>query len=170
MRLEKGHNFAIEGAIWRVARVNIVELVTDWVEEIVGDTELELVDVEYVKEHQNWILRVFIDKQGGVDLEDCADVSGMLDKKLDEADPIPGAYSLEVSSPGLERPLKKASDYVRFAGRQVQIRTYSGIHGRKRFEGTLEGFENDKVLLKWEGETIEIPLELVSKANLAMEL
>ena len=152
-----------------MTRVNIVELVTTWVEEIVQDTDVELVDVEYVKEHQDWILRIFIDKEGGVDLDDCAKVSGLLDKKLDAEDPIPGAYSLEVSSPGLERPLKKATDYVRFAGRQVQIRTYSGIHGRKRFEGTLEGFENDNVLLKWEGETIEIPLELVAKANLAME-
>jgi ribosome maturation factor RimP len=126
--------------------------------------------VEYVKEHTGWILRVFIDKPGGIDLEDCQKVSGVLDKKLDEADPIAAAYSLEVSSPGLERPLKKAADYVRFAGRQVHIRTYSGIYGQKRFEGTLEGLENDNVLLKWEGETIEIPLELVSKANLALEL
>ncbi|NLL47120.1 MAG: ribosome maturation factor RimP [Firmicutes bacterium] len=152
-----------------MTRVNIVELVTTWVEEIVQDTEVELVDVEYVKEHQDWILRIFIDKEGGVDLDDCAKVSGLLDKKLDAEDPIPGAYSLEVSSPGLERPLKKATDYVRFAGRQVQIRTYSGVHGRKRFEGTLEGLRDDNVLLKWEGETIEIPLELVAKANLAME-
>lgn len=152
-----------------MTRVNIVELVTTWVEEIVQDTDVELVDVEYVKEHQDWILRIFIDKEGGVDLDDCAKVSGLLDKKLDAEDPIPGAYSLEVSSPGLERPLKKATDYVRFAGRQVQIRTYSGVHGRKRFEGTLEGLRDDNVLLKWEGETIEIPLELVAKANLAME-
>ncbi|HKM43803.1 MAG TPA: ribosome maturation factor RimP [Limnochordia bacterium] len=153
-----------------MARVNVVEMVTEWVEEIVKDSDLELVDVEYVKEHTDWILRVFIDKPGGIDLEDCQKVSGVLDKKLDEADPIAAAYSLEVSSPGLERPLKKAADYVRFAGRQVHIRTYSGIYGQKRFEGTLEGLENDNVLLKWEGETIEIPLELVSKANLALEL
>ena len=153
-----------------MSRVNVVELVTEWVEDIVRDSDLELVDVEYVKEHTNWILRVFLDKPGGIDLDDRQRVSGVLDKKLDETDPIAGAYSLEVSSPGLERPLKKATDFQRFAGKQVFIRTYSGIHGRKRFEGTLEGLENDNVLLNWEGETIEIPLELISKANLAMEL
>lgn len=153
-----------------MGKANIVALVTEWVEGIVEKSDLELVDVEYVKEQTGWILRVFLDKPGGIDLEDCQWVSGILDRKLDDEDPIPGTYSLEVSSPGLERPLKKASDYERFAGRQVQLRTYSGIYGRKRFGGTLLGLQGDKVLLKWDGETIEIPLELVSKANLAMEL
>ena len=153
-----------------MGRGNIVELVTDWVDEIIKGSDLELVDVEYVKESTGWILRVFLDKPGGIDLDDCQAVSAVLDKKLDQEDPIPGAYSLEVSSPGLERPLKKRSDYERFAGRLVQIRTYSGVHGRKRFEGILEGLQGDNVLLKWDGETIEIPLELVSKANLALEL
>lgn len=153
-----------------MSRLNVVELVTAWVEEIIQDSDLELVDVEYVKEHTGWILRVFLDKPDGIDLEDCRGVSEALDKKLDEADPISGAYSLEVSSPGLERPLKKTRDYERFAGRQVQIRTYSGIYGRKRFEGVLQGLQGENVLLNWDGETIEIPLELVAKANLAMEL
>src|SRR5690606_40192933 len=97
-------------------------------------TELELVDVEYVKEPSGWVLRVFIDKPGGVDLEDCRQVSEALDLKLDEEDPIPGSYCLEVSSPGLERPVKKPSDYQRFAGRKAQIRTYSALHARIRFE------------------------------------
>lgn len=170
MEWETGHNFRIKGAVRPVGRVNIVALVTEWVEEIIEGSDLELVDVEYVKEQTGWILRVFLDKPDGIDLEDCQWVSGLLDKKLDGEDPIPGAYSLEVSSPGLERPLKKATDYERFAGRKVQLRTYSGIYGHKRFEGTLLGLQGDKVLLKWDGETIEIPLELVAKANLAMEL
>lgn len=150
--------------------LNIVALVTDWTEEIIADSDLELVDVEYVKEQTGWVLRVFLDKPEGIDLEDCRKVSEMLDQKLDERDPIPGSYSLEVSSPGLERPLKKAADYERFAGKKIQLRTYSGIHGRKRFEGMLEGLQGDNVLLNWEGETIEIPLELIAKANLALEL
>ncbi|NMB02668.1 MAG: ribosome maturation factor RimP [Firmicutes bacterium] len=150
--------------------LNIVELVTDWTEEIIQDSDLELVDVEYIKEHTGWVLRVFLDKPDGIDLEDCRIVSESLDKKLDEADPIPGPYSLEVSSPGLERPLKKAADYERFAGRKAKLRTYSAVHGRKSFEGVLEGLQGDVVLLKWEGETIEIPLELIAKANLALEL
>ena len=153
-----------------MSRVHIEKLVTDWTQEIVEGTELELVDVEYVKESSGWILRVFIDKPGGVDLDDCRQVSEALDVKLDAADPIPGPYFLEVSSPGLERPLKKSSDIERFAGRKVQIRTYSAIHGRKRFEAILMGLKGDNVVLEWEGETIEIPLELISKANLALEL
>lgn len=153
-----------------MSRKAIEEMVAQWTEEIVSGTDLELVDVEYVKEPTGWVLRVFLDKPDGVDLEDCRQVSEVLDKKLDEEDPIPGPYSLEVSSPGLERPLKKRADYERFAGRKVEIRTFKGIHGRKRFEGILEGLAGDNVLLKWEGDTIEIPLELISKANLAFEL
>lgn len=153
-----------------MSRVHIEKLVTDWTRDIVGGTELELVEVEYVKEPSGWILRVYIDKPGGVDLEDCRQVSEALDQKLDEEDPIPGPYFLEVSSPGLERPLKKRSDYERFAGRLVQIRTFSALHGRKRFEGVLGGLNGENVVLEWGGETIEIPLELISKANLALEL
>ncbi|HHT91626.1 MAG TPA: ribosome maturation factor RimP [Firmicutes bacterium] len=170
MPWEKGHNCPIKGAIESVSRINIVTLVSQWVEEIIQGSDLELVDVEYVKEHSTWVLRVYLDKPDGIDLEDCQRVSQALDLKLDAEDPIPGAYSLEVSSPGLERPLKKASDYQRFKGRLVKIRTYSGLHGRKRFEGILEGLRDENVVLKWEGDTIEIPLELVAKANLAMDL
>lgn len=153
-----------------MSRVNVVPLVEGWVEEIVRDSDLELVEVEYVKEASGWVLRVFLDKPTGVDLEDCRGVSEILDKKLDEEDPIPGPYSLEVSSPGLERPLKKLQDYERFSGRSVFIRTYRGLHGHKRFTGILRGLREQTVLLEWEGEIIEIPLELIAKANLVMEL
>ena len=152
-----------------MSRANIVQLVEGWVEDIIQGSELELVEVEYVKEPSGWVLRVFLDKPTGVDLEDCRGVSEILDKKLDEEDPIPGSYSLEVSSPGLERPLKKLRDYERFTGRAVLIRTYQGLHGRKRFNGILRGLREQVVLLEWEGEIIEIPLELIAKANLAVE-
>lgn len=152
-----------------MSRVNVVLLVENWVEEIIHGSELELVEVEYVKEPSGWVLRVYLDKPEGIDLEDCRKVSEALDERLDAEDPIPGAYSLEVSSPGLERPLKKPQDYQRFAGRAVSIRTYQGLHGRKRFEGVLVGLQEQVVLLEWEGEIIEIPLELIAKANLAVE-
>ena len=90
--------------------------------------------------------------------------------KLEEEDPIPGYYCQEVSSPGLERPLNKPYDYQRIAGRNAQIRTYSALHCRKRFDGSLAGLAGFNVLGEWEGETIEIPLELIAKANLALEL
>jgi ribosome maturation factor RimP len=169
MGAESGHNVQ-KGEMCAVSRVHIEKLVSDWTQEIVQDTDLELVDVEYVKEASGWVLRVYIDKPTGVDLEDCRTVSEALDIRLDEADPIPGPYCLEVSSPGLERPLKKPADFERFAGRKVQIRTYGAIHGRKRFEAVLNGLKGDSVVLEWEGETIEIPLELIAKANLALEL
>ncbi len=152
-----------------MSRKNIEELVSGWVEDIIANGELELVDVEYKKEHHGWVLRVFLDKPGGINIEDCQEVSRLLDEKLDLEDPIPGSYSLEVSSPGLERPLTKTQDYERFAGRLVQIRTYKGLYGRKRFQGVLQGLQGEKVLLDFEGEMIEIPLQLIAKANLAVE-
>jgi len=152
-----------------MSRQNIEELVSGWVEDIVADQEIELVDVEYVKEQRGWVLRVFLDKPGGITIDDCQAVSLVLDKKLDEEDPIRGSYSLEVSSPGLERPLKKAKDFQRFAGRLAEIRTYSGVYGRKKFKGILQGLRDDQVLLEFEGEVIEIPLDLIAKANLALE-
>ncbi|MFY9525337.1 MAG: ribosome maturation factor RimP [Limnochordia bacterium] len=152
-----------------MSRQNIEELVSGWVEGIVADQEIELVDVEYVKEQRGWVLRVFLDKPGGITIDDCQAVSLVLDKKLDEEDPIRGSYSLEVSSPGLERPLKKAKDFQRFAGRLAEIRTYSGVYGRKKFKGILQGLRDDQVLLEFEGEVIEIPLDLIAKANLALE-
>src|SRR5690606_31617296 len=109
------------------------------------------------------------DKPGGITIDDCQAVSLVLDKKLDEEDPIRGSYSLEVSSPGLERPLKKAKDFQRFAGRLAEIRTYSGVYGRKKFKGILQGLRDNQVLLEFEGEVIEIPLDLIAKANLALE-
>jgi len=93
----------------------------------------------------------------------------VLSDVLDREDPIPGPYSLEVSSPGLERPLKKESDYVRFAGRLANIRTYQAINGQKNFQGTLMGIEDGKVLIEIDGEATAIPLDMISKARLAVE-
>lgn len=143
--------------------------VAQWVEEIVAAGPIELVDVEYVKEPHGWVLRVFLDKPGGVDVEDCRAVSEVLSDVLDREDPIPGPYSLEVSSPGLERPLRKESDYVRFADRLVNVRTYKAIDGQKTFQGVLVGLKDGSVTVDIDGELVTIPLELISKARLAVE-
>lgn len=150
-------------------KTNLVSQVALWVEETIADGPIELVDVEYVKEAHGWVLRVFLDKPGGIDVEDCRSVSEVLSDVLDREDPIPGPYSLEVSSPGLERPLKKESDYVRFAGRLANIRTYQAINGQKNFQGTLMGIEDGKVLIEIDGEATAIPLDMISKARLAVE-
>ena len=111
-------------------REHIEDLIAQEVEQIIAGTALELVDVEYVRE-KNWYLRVFIDKDGGVDLEDCQRVSEKLSKVLDEKDPIQDTYLLEVSSPGLDRILKKDKDFIRYAGRTVDIHFFKPYKGTK---------------------------------------
>ncbi|HHY36124.1 MAG TPA: ribosome maturation factor RimP [Firmicutes bacterium] len=138
-------------------------------EPIIEELKLELVDVEYRKEGSRWYLRLFIDKEGGVDVEDCREVSERVGQVLDEADPIPHSYYLEVSSPGVERPLKKKEDYLRFRGRTIKLKTYSPVAGRRNFRGLLQGIEADKVIIEVEKEQIAIPLEQVAKAHLVLE-
>ncbi len=114
-------------------------------------TEIELVDVEYVKE-RDWYLRVFIDKENGIDIEDCQKLSEQLEAKLDELDPIRESYYLEVSSPGLDRALKKEKDFVRHAGQKVEVALYAPIKGKKVMVGVLVGLIDGKVVIA-EGET-----------------
>ncbi|WP_413783516.1 ribosome maturation factor RimP [Peribacillus muralis] len=134
--------------------------------------ELELVEVEYVKEGKSWFLRVYIDKETGVDIEDCGNVSEKLSEKLDEVDPIPQNYFLEVSSPGAERPLKKEKDFLNAIGKNVYIKTYEPILDEKEFEGILTSYDGKEVSLevriKTRKKTIVIPFEKVAKARLAI--
>lgn len=150
--------------------------VTDQVAELLTDIlekhQLELVDVEYVKEGKNWFLRVFIDKETGVDIEECSVVSEQLSEKLDETDPIPHVYFLEVSSPGAERPLKNEKDFVKSVGKYVNVKTYEPIEGSKEFEGTLLSYDAAQITLsikiKTRTKEISIPTEKVAKARLAV--
>lgn len=139
------------------------------VEPIVRDRGLELVDVEYVKEGTHWYLRLYIDKDGGVDMDDCTSVSHAVSDMLDEKNPIPQAYMLEVSSPGLERPLKKEADYIRFRESLVTVYTTSPFQGYKQFTGNLVGLINDEIVLEYEDKRIAIPRTLVKKAHLALD-
>lgn len=152
------------------SRKEIEALVAEMAHEIAEDQGVEVVDVEYVKERGEYFLRVFIDKPSGVGLQDCQAFSEVLSDRLDEVDPIPGSYSLEISSPGLERPLKKRGDYQRFAGRKIRLRTFAPIDGRKNWQGTLLGLEEEQVLLEVDGETVKLPLESVARARLLFEL
>lgn len=139
---------------------------------IVESMNLELVDIEYVKEGSNWFLRVYIDKEGGVDIDECAMVSEQLSAKLDEADPIKDAYFLEVSSPGAERPLKTREDIKNHIGENANIRLYEKIDGSKEFEGIIKSFEDDLLTLEYKVKTskkeIQIPYEKIAKARLAV--
>ena len=112
---------------------------------IVEGAGCSLWDVEYVKEAGEWFLRVYLDKEGGVDILDCEKVSRALSDLLDEADPIEGSYTLEVSSAGAERPLKRPGDFERFIGSPVAVKLYKARNGRKEFAGTLAGYDNGDV-------------------------
>lgn len=112
--------------------------------------EFELVDVEYIKEGGLWYLRAYIDKAEGIAVNDCADVSRALSEKMDEEDFIEDSYILEVSSPGLGRPLKKEKDYIRSMGKEIEIRTYRAIRKQKEFIGILENYDADTVTITYE--------------------
>ncbi|KXG10587.1 ribosome maturation factor RimP [Anoxybacillus rupiensis] len=150
----------------------VTEVVGELVTPILNDMNLELVDIEYVKEGKNWFLRVFIDSEQGIDIEQCGIVSEKLSEKLDEVDPIPYNYFLEVSSPGAERPLKKAADFAKAVGKNVYIKTYEPIEGEKEFEGELTAFDGETATItvkqKTRTKTIDIPYEKIANARLAV--
>ncbi|HBX23773.1 MAG TPA: ribosome maturation factor RimP [Desulfotomaculum sp.] len=143
------------------------------VEELIApgldDMGIELVDIQYIKEAGHWFVRIFIDQPSGIGLEDCQRVSQYVDPLLDEHDLVPHAYTLEVSSPGIERPLKKLADYERFAGRQISLNTFVPVEGRRKFKGVLMEASNQSVTLEAEGNNIVIPMEQVASARLIAE-
>lgn len=142
--------------------------------EVAAELGYELIEVEYRKEGPDWVLRLFIDHENGIGIEDCQRFSEALDVVLDEKDPIPGKYLLEVSSPGIERPLKKDRDFIRFTGNMVEIKLIKPINNRKTYRGELMGITgNDserKVALKIDDSNIlEIPRNGIAKANLIFD-
>ena len=129
----------------------------------------ELVDVEYVKEAGTWYLRAYIDKEGGVTIDDCEVVSKAVEVVLDEKDPISQMYILEVSSPGIDRPLKKDSDFVKYAGEIVDIKLYKAENGAKEFQGALKGLENNIVTITDEsGNAFSFDRKAIASIRLAV--
>ena len=118
---------------------------------IVEQAGFELVDVEYVKEAGNWYLRGYIDKPGGITVNDCEAVSRIFSDKLDEDDFIEDSYIMEISSPGLDRPLKKDKDFARSMGKEVEIRTYRPIEKQKEFSGRLTAYDDNSVTIDEDG-------------------
>lgn len=151
----------------------ITEITAELVRPIVEDMKLKLVDVEFAKEGKERYLRVFVDREnGGVDLDQCALVSEKLSAKLDEVNPIDEPYFLEVSSPGAERPLREAKDFYDSLGKGVYLKTYEKIEGKKVFEGILEDFDGQTIVLaikeKGKQKRVELPYDSVAKARLAV--
>lgn len=157
-------------------RDDICDRIRSLAQPILDAMQLELVEIEFKRTGREAVLRLFIDKEGGVMLDDCAGLSRELSMILDIEDFIPCEYNLEVSSPGLDRPLKSAADYDKFAGRLVKVRTYEPFpddagNKRKTFLGLLDGLRDGVVVLTLrEGQTASIPLERVAKANLEFEI
>ena len=137
---------------------------------IVEEYGFELVDVEYVKEGSNWYLRAYIDKPGGIGVNDCEAVSRRLSDILDEKDYIEDSYILEVSSPGLGRPLKKEKDFARSLGEEVEVRTYRAIDRQKEFIGILKDYDKDTVTIEYEdGETMTFDKADIALIRLAFD-
>ena len=136
------------------------------VEELIEGSDIELVDVEYVKE-RDWYLRVFIDKPEGIDIEDCQSLSERLEERLDAEDIVPDSYILEVSSPGLDRVLKKDRDFQREQGKAVDVALYEPLNGSKSYTGILSGYDGKVLKL---GDDMEIAMEKVAQVRLHIDI
>ncbi|MGI6684822.1 MAG: ribosome maturation factor RimP [Bacillota bacterium] len=136
---------------------------------LIEQAGFELVDLEYQKEGNNWVLRLFIDHENGIDHEACELISNLVGDKLDKLDPIPHAYFLEVSSPGIERPLKSAKDFQRFSGEKVHIKLFAPKNGQKEYNGKLLGMERDHVTILVDGSKLTFNMDEIAKAQLIVD-
>jgi ribosome maturation factor RimP len=136
------------------------------IEPVLEPDGIELVEIEFKPEGGRWVLRLYIDSPSGVTLDDCEFVSRQIGALLDIKDPIQQRYTLEVSSPGINRVLRKEKDFNLFAGSPVRLKTRSKVAGRRNFQGILKGMENSKIVIEVEGDRIEISPEDLEKARL----
>jgi len=148
----------------------IMDRVKAVAESLLITEDMELVDIEYRREPLGWVLRLFIDKRGGVTLEDCTRVSQEMGRSLDVEDFISNPYHLEVSSPGLDRPLKNERDFIRFSERRIRVKTIDPIGKQKSFKGKLRACVEGRIEMETEGGIVEIPLSNIARANLEVEL
>ena len=147
----------------------VTELVAELAAPAVAEQGCTLWDVEYVREAGQWYLRLYLDKDGGVDILDCEAISRTVSDLLDEADPIESSYVFEVGSAGLERQLKRPGDFEQFMGSPVLVKTYQPKDGRKEFAGTLAGYDNGAVLLDMGGETVRFEKNETALVRLRVE-
>lgn len=148
---------------------NLIKNVTVIAEKAVQHTDLKIFDVEYVRESGINILRIYIDKEKGVDLEDCAVVSHLISDELDKDDPIDEAYNLEVSSPGIDRPFKTDEDYKNNIDNLVEVKLYKKLNDSKMFIGKLKSFNSEEIEIEENGEIISISRSNITKINKGIE-
>ncbi len=139
------------------------------IEPAVSALGFELLGVEYMPQGRHSLLRIYIDHEDGITVDDCGDVSHQVSAVLDVEDPIRGEYTLEVSSPGLERPLFTLEHYARFAEQLAEIRLHAPLHGRRKFKGRIKGVDGDEVILDVEGEEQRLAIGNIEKAHLIHE-
>jgi ribosome maturation factor RimP len=149
--------------------MKITEQVWQFAEPVVKEHGCSLWDVEYVREGADWFLRLYIDKDGGVDINDCEAVSRAVDPVLDEKDPIPESYRFEVCSAGLERTLKRPGDFERYMGAAVMVKLYKPVDGSKEFPGVLTGYENGDVTITMRGKELRFAKNDVALVRLRVE-
>jgi len=150
-------------------RHRITEEVSRLIGPVLDDMGYELVDVEYITHYGRWVLRLYVDKEGGITLDDCAQASREVGDLIDVKDIIDHEYVLEVSSPGLNRPLKKEKDFLRALGKKIRVRMSSPVEGRRNFTGTLMRFQEGTLGLEMEDRLVTLPWQEVEKASLVYE-
>lgn len=148
----------------------VTELTCELVEPIAAENGCTVWDVEYVKEAGTWFLRVYIDKDGGVDISDCEVVSRALSDKLDELDPIEGSYTLEISSAGIDRVLKKPEHFEQFLGTEVEVKLYRPMEGRKDHVGLLLAYASGDVTLETKSGSLLFPKKDVAQVRLYVRI
>ena len=144
----------------------ITERVFDLARPVVEEEGCSLWDVEYLREAGTWYLRIYIDKEGGVSIDDCERISRRLDPILDEADPIPESYVFEVGSAGADRELKRPSDFEQFMGSEIEVKLYKPLDGSKSFVGLLTGYEEGTVVLDWRGKELRFAPSQIAQVRL----
>jgi len=147
----------------------IIDRVQTLIDPILSSEGMELVEIEYRREARGWTLRLYIDKEGGVTLDDCTRISQEVGRILDVEDFILDPYTLEVSSPGLTRPLKKEKDFIKYRSRQVKVKTFEPVENRRYFKGRLVGISDGLIEIELKEGVFQIPLSNVAKANLEIE-
>jgi ribosome maturation factor RimP len=152
----------------RVSR-EIVDRVHAIADPILFNEGIELVDIEYRRETKGWVLRLYMDKEGGVTLDDCTRVSQEVGRSLDVEDFIQTPYNLEVSSPGLTRPLKTEKDFMKYRDHLIQVKTFDPVANRRRFKGRLLGISGNQIEIQSDEGVFQIPFSNVAKANLEID-
>jgi ribosome maturation factor RimP len=147
----------------------IIERVSSLANPLLREEGMELVETEYRREARGWVLRLYIDKTGGITLDDCSRISQVIGRILDIEDVISVPYTLEVSSPGLKRPLRREEDFITYRDRTIRLSTFTPVGNRKHFKGKLLGLVDDCVEIAIDHEIFRIPMSNVAKANLEIE-